>query len=214
MTEPAAAPPTARRVYRSPRREEQAARTRADVLAAATELFSERGWSGTSVRDVARRAGVAVETVYAAVGSKTELLTEAIDVGVVGDVAPVPLSERPEFAEMGRGRREDRVAAAVRLISGINQRSWGLRRAIAEAASSEPRLAEVQRALELRRRANIATGAELVAGRPLDDDELDTLWVSMNAETFALLTGTGGRSVEEYERWLTATMDRILGPAQ
>ncbi len=206
MTEPAT------RTYRSTRRQEQAARTRADVLAAATELFSERGWSGTSVRDVARKAGVAVETVYSAVGSKADLLLAAIDVGVVGDVAPVPLSERPEFARLGTGSRDERVATAVRLISGINQRSWGLRRAIAEAATSEPRMADLQRGLELRRRANIGTAAELVLDRPVGDDELDALWVVMNAETFTLLTGTGGRSVEDYERWLAVTIDRVFGP--
>ena len=41
------------------------------------------------MRDIAKDAGVAVETVYANFGSKTELLMTAIDVGVVGDAEPV-----------------------------------------------------------------------------------------------------------------------------
>ena len=60
-----------RRPYRSARRQQQAAQTRALVLAAATSLFADRGWSSTGMRDIAKAAGVAVETVYASFGSKT-----------------------------------------------------------------------------------------------------------------------------------------------
>ena len=111
------------------------------VLAAATRCSPTRGWSATGMRDVAREAGVAVETVYANFRSKTELLMAAIDVGVVGDAEPVPLSQRPEFARLAVGSLADRVAAAARLITGINQRTSGLRRALGEAAASEPELA-------------------------------------------------------------------------
>ncbi|MCW2597450.1 MAG: TetR/AcrR family transcriptional regulator, partial [Jatrophihabitans sp.] len=69
-----------------------AARTRAEVLSAASDLFVERGWSGTSIRDVARGAGVSVETVYASVGTKAELLKTAVEISVVGDDEPIPLA--------------------------------------------------------------------------------------------------------------------------
>ena len=38
------------------------------VLGAATRLFTERGWAGTTLAAVAAQAGTAVETVYAALG--------------------------------------------------------------------------------------------------------------------------------------------------
>ena len=85
------APNRTRRRYESPRRVEHAAQTRAAVLEAATALFGENGWAGTGMRDVARAAGVAVETVYANFGSKAELLLAALDVAVVGDTQPIPL---------------------------------------------------------------------------------------------------------------------------
>jgi AcrR family transcriptional regulator len=69
------------------------------------------------MRDVAREAGVAVETVYANFRSKTELLMAAIDVSVVGDTEPVPLAQRPEFAHLSVGSFADRVAAAARLLT-------------------------------------------------------------------------------------------------
>jgi AcrR family transcriptional regulator len=76
--------PTARRAYQSARRRQQAADTRKAVVDAATRLFGERGWAATGMRDVAREAGVSVETVYANFSSKGDLLMAAIDVAVVG----------------------------------------------------------------------------------------------------------------------------------
>lgn len=200
----------ARRPYSSARRRQQAAETRGLVLAAATSLFADRGWSATGMRDIAKEAGVAVETVYANFGSKTELLVTAIDVGVVGDAEPVPLSQRPEFAAVGIGSFADRISAAARLLNGINQRTWGLRRALSEAAGSEPQLAAKLHELERRRRDNIRQGVEMVVGRPVDDDVLDGLWVVMSADVFYLLTQIGGRPVEDYERWLATTIRRLL----
>jgi len=199
-----------RRPYRSARRQHQAAQTRALVLAAATSLFADRGWSSTGMRDIAKEASVAVETVYASFGSKTELLLAAIDVGVVGDAEPVPLSQRPEFAAIGVGSVTDRIGAAAQLVSGINQRTWGLRRALNEAAGSEPQLAAKLHDLENRRRENIRQGVEMVVGRPVDDDVLDGLWVVMGADVYHLLTQIGERSVEDYERWLAMTVGRLL----
>lgn len=162
------------------------------------------------MRDVAAEAGVAVETVYASFGSKSDLLLAAIDAGVVGDAEPAPLSERPAFAALAQGSRGDRVAAAARLLAGINQRTWGLRRALNEAAVSEPELAAKARELELRRRGNVRQGVELVTGTAVDEDLLDALWVVMGAEVFQLLTQLGGRPVADYERWLASTIHRLV----
>lgn len=75
----------------------QAEQTRAAVLEAARLLFAELGWAGTSMRGVAREAGVAMETVYAGFGSKRDLLAAVMDVAVVGNDLPIPLAQR-QFA--------------------------------------------------------------------------------------------------------------------
>ncbi|TLZ31303.1 MAG: helix-turn-helix transcriptional regulator, partial [Gammaproteobacteria bacterium] len=54
-----------RKPYHSPRRAEQAIATRRAVLDAARDLFIEQGYAVTTVADIARRARVAVDTVYA-----------------------------------------------------------------------------------------------------------------------------------------------------
>lgn len=199
-----------RRAYRSPRRQQQAAETRAVVLAAATTLFSTRGWSATGMRDVAREAGVSVETVYSNFRGKTELLMAAIDVGVVGDDAPLPLAQRPEFAQLSAGSYAERVASAARLITGINRRVSGLRRALGEAAASEPELAAKLAEAENRRRTNTRQGIELVTGRDVGDDELDGVWAITGVDVFHLLTGTAGWSVPRYEQWVAHMLGTLL----
>ncbi|HEX7266102.1 MAG TPA: helix-turn-helix domain-containing protein [Streptosporangiaceae bacterium] len=205
----------ARRPYRSPRREQQAAETRAMVVAAAARLFGERGWAATGMREIARAAGVSVETVYASFRSKSELLMAAIDVAVVGDVEPVPLNQRPEFAALGSGTRQQRARAAARLVTGTNQRGAGVVLALREGAASDTELARQMREVEQRRRINVEQGAALIAGRAVTPEEADGLWAVLAVEVYQLLTGLRGWTVQQYEDWLTGVFDRLLpGPDQ
>jgi AcrR family transcriptional regulator len=137
------------------RRDQRAAETRAVVLEAATALFAERGWAATGMRDIASRAGVAVQTVYSSFASKSDVLLAAIDVGVVGDTRPVPLSDRSEFAALALGSVAERIAVAARMLTGINRRTWGLRRALREGAGGDPPLEAKLEELQSRRRDNI-----------------------------------------------------------
>ena len=204
-----AAPDRGRRAYRSPRRQQQAAETRAAVLAAAAELFAGRGWTATGMRDVAAAAGVSVETVYANFPSKAELLMAAIDVAVVGDDEPVPLAQRREFAVLATGSRADRIAAAARLITGINRRIGGLRRALGEAAISDPVLAQKVAEAEGRRLTNTRQAVEFVTGRAAAD-VVDTVWAFTGVDVFHLLTDVRGWSTRRYEKWVRQTLATVL----
>ncbi|MFJ5644147.1 TetR/AcrR family transcriptional regulator [Streptomyces sp. NPDC093223] len=72
----------AKRSYVSPLREQAAARTRELILVRATELFAERGYGRVTVADIAAAAGVAAKTVFASVGSKSDILNRIVDRGV------------------------------------------------------------------------------------------------------------------------------------
>ena len=67
-------------------------------MAAASELFVERGYTAASLREVAEVAGVARPTVAAAFGSKPALLRQVLDEALAGDDEPVPVTQRPWFA--------------------------------------------------------------------------------------------------------------------
>lgn len=52
---------------------------RQDILEEATRLFSEKGYWGTSMRDLAKAAGVQPATLYSHISSKETLLFEILD---------------------------------------------------------------------------------------------------------------------------------------
>ncbi len=54
-------------------------RTREDILAAARHLFSRRGYSGTSIRSIAREAGVDPALVHHYYRSKADVFAAAVD---------------------------------------------------------------------------------------------------------------------------------------
>ncbi|MEQ4723160.1 TetR/AcrR family transcriptional regulator [Nonomuraea sp. B19D2] len=58
------------------------------ILNAALELFVERGVEGTSIEQVAKRAGVGKLTVYRRWSSKEDLLAQAIEQWVSDEVTP------------------------------------------------------------------------------------------------------------------------------
>jgi AcrR family transcriptional regulator len=202
---------TTKRAYNSSRRAAQAAQTRADVLAAAVEAFRESGWAGTTLNAVAARAGVAVETIYHAFGTKKRLLREAMDVAVVGDAEPIPLVDRPEWAEMQRGSRAERIAKGVALNTDIQERSAHVWRAIVEAAHSEPDVAAVQDEIEAGRAHDLKLGLELVLRKPVDGPVYDVLFALYGPETYVLLTERRGLSRAEYETVIAETTLKLVG---
>src|SRR5918994_6537291 len=106
-----------RRRYDSTRRQAQAAQTRQDILDAAHQLFLERGYAGTTLAAIAQAAGVVVETIYRAYGSKAELFKAVVRAVVAGgaDRAQVPVEQRPAIAaviaETDPHRQLERYAA-------------------------------------------------------------------------------------------------------
>lgn len=200
---------TSRR-YVSPLRSQRAEETRANLVRAATELFTTKGWTATGMRDVAREAGVAVETLYKHFSSKRKLLDAVVDQAAAGDADPVPVAARPTFLAMGEGRRPDRIAAAASVITAIHHRTGPIAKLMREAATTDPEIAEVLRDTRERQRTDVAAGLELVLGRPPTDDERDSTWAILSPEVYLLLTEESGWSLPEYEHWAAATLARQL----
>ena len=110
--------------------------TRRDILRTARQLFARQGYAATSVTDIAREAGVAVQTIYARLGSKRGMLMALIDLideeaGVGGLAAAIRAAETPEGA----------LAAEVRLTRAFQQRCGDVIGALFAAAAVEPDLA-------------------------------------------------------------------------
>jgi len=180
------------------------------LVRAATDLFVTNGWAATGMRDVARAAGVAVDTLYSHYPSKRALLDAVVDQAAAGDDAPVAVAERPEFRAMGRGRRADRISAAAAVVAAISGRTAPFARLIRDAAVGDPEIAGVLRATRDRQRADVAAGLGLVLGRAPTAAERDGVWALVSPEVFLLLVHETGWSVEDYERWVAEMLTRTL----
>jgi AcrR family transcriptional regulator len=190
---------TKTRTYNSTRRSRQAAETRAEILTAAVELFGEQGWSGTTLAAIASRAGVAVETIYSGFGSKKGLLRAALDVAVVGDADAVPFAERPEALRLGEGSVDERLAAAARVITDINERTVPVWRALVEAGRADEELERWRIESDARRRIDVAAGFERIFGRTVEGRQLDLLWAIFGHELYMQLVVDAGMSRADYE---------------
>ena len=88
------------RKYESRLRFEQAAATKARIVAAARAVFLRTGYAASSIVAIAQEAQVSRETVYQAYGTKANLLKAVYDAAVVGDTDPVTVAERRAYREM------------------------------------------------------------------------------------------------------------------
>ena len=201
---------TVRRRYRSGLREQQAAETKRAVVQAAHDLFAAHGWAATGMREVATSAGVAVETVYAHFSSKRGLLRAVADAAVVGDDAEVALAQRPEFLAMGTGRRPARIRAAAELNTAVQLRTAAVAKLLRQAAQADEEIAEMLHATRERQRSDLATAIELIVGRPPTATERDGIWALVSPEVYFLLVEESGWTVEQYEGWIEATLERVV----
>jgi AcrR family transcriptional regulator len=207
---PSAGRAATRRTYASPLRAKQAEDTKATLLGVAVALFTTKGWAGTGMRDVAREAGVAVETLYSHYSSKRKLFDAVVDQAAVGDDKPVAVAERPEFLAMGRGPRAKRIAAAAAVVAAIHDRTAPFAKLIREAASADAEIAEVLHATRERQRQDVGAGLALIIGRQPTDDERDGAWAILSPELYLLLVEESGWSLDQYERWMSDTLARVL----
>src|ERR1700709_163915 len=96
--EPGAVTVKRRRRYESPRREQQARKTRHEVLTAAEDLFLAQGFAGTTVAAIAARAEVSVETVYKTFGGKPGLVRAICERALQGE-GPVAAETRSDVLQ-------------------------------------------------------------------------------------------------------------------
>src|SRR5262245_39580123 len=209
-----------RRQYRSPIREEGARHTRQAIVAAASELFVERGYLGTSLADVATAAGVARPTVFAAFGSKPALLRRVLDEALAGDDAPVAVADRPWFTPVWDATTPGAVLDAyAQVCDVIARRAAHLFEAVRRAADDAPEVAELWNTLQDNRRAgakmiieHVQTMGDLAPG--LDHDiAIDTLWIFNDPGHYAALVIARRWPEPAFTRWLADRMRDALLPS-
>jgi len=209
-----AMPSPVKRRYDATRRRQAATRTRAAILDAARELFTERGYAATPMSAIAERAGVALDTVYASAGRKPELARLLIETAISG-TADVVTAEQRDYvrAIQAAPDAETKIRIYASAIRAIAPR-LALVLGIIQQASAEPELAALWDEIAQRRAANMRRFvADLAAVAPLRlglDEAADIVWATNAVEMYQLLVSQRGWSPARYERFLADTWCRLL----
>lgn len=199
-----------KRSYDSTRRRAQARETHRAILRAAHDLFVEQGYGRTTIAQVAERAGVSVETIYATFRNKATLLHRTWDVTVGGDDEEIVFHERPEVvairAEPDLTRRLEMHA---RFSTATARRMTPFVRSVQGAASSEPSAAKMATEMDRQRLAGLSVMAREAAAtgqlQVSEDECRDIMWATTDGHLWHQLVVERGWSDEQYAEWLART---------
>ena len=205
-----------KRRYDSSRRRAQADETRSAIIRAARDLFIERGYGHTTLADVAQTAGVSVETIYASVGTKAELLHKAWDITVGGDDQDIVFHERPEVLAV---RNEPDLARRLMLHAVLSthtaQRIARFQLMVQSAAGADPTAAAMLEEMDRQRLAGIGVMAAEAAktGRLAVSEEecRDVVWSMTDGMLWHRLVNERGWTNERFATWLGKVwVDRLV----
>lgn len=193
--------------------------TRRRLLEAAAAEFAENGYARATVTRIAARAGVTVQTLYLAWGSKRELLRGYLNMALAGRADASYEEERPRLiaAAMGGGAGDGResVRHLARLFREFAERAalgWRLYR---DAAAADPEIAADWLALQQLRRETFAQMVDRLPSGSLRSgltaaNATETAWAIASPETYDLMVRMAGHSLDEYETWLDSTLAAAL----
>lgn len=209
--------PVKPRPYRSPVREEQARRTRQAILAAARELFGEQGYAATTIAQIAAAAGVAVDTVYASVGTKPVLMRLLMETAISGTDQAVPAEQRDYVQQIrAAATAEGKIRLYAAAVTKVNTRLAPLHLVLRGAAATAPELSTIRDEISERRAANmrlfaqdLAATGQLRPGLALDE-VADVVWSMNSAEYFTLLVRERGWDPDRFAAWLADAWCRLF----
>ena len=205
-----------RRSYDASRRRAQADENRSAIVYAARDLFIERGYGHTTVADIARLAGVSVETVYASVGNKRDLLHKAWDITVGGDEQDIVFHERPEVVAI---RNEPDLARRLRLHAAFStqtaQRIAPFQLMVQSAAGADPAAAAMLQEMARQRLVGIgvmAAEAAKTGQLAVPEEECrDVVWSMTDGMLWHRLVNERGWTNERFAEWLAKVwIDRLV----
>jgi AcrR family transcriptional regulator len=178
--------------------------TRNRLLEAAEEEFAANGYVATTVTRLAAAAGVSVQTLYLAWGSKRALLRGYMEKALAGEASSPAEAARRFQPDMTPRQRLDELANLVTEIAGRAATGWSLYRA---AAAVDPEIAADWDELQLLRHELFA---HVIGGIPdtalaqglTRKTAIDTAWAIASPETHALLVHRLRYSLDDFHDWL------------
>ncbi len=208
-------PPT--RPYHAPQRAAAAARTREAIVAAAKDVFERLGWSGATMRAVADQAGVSVKTVEALYRTKAELLKQAVDYAIAGDLRPVPVLGRESVAAMEAAPDAPAMLDLhARHARTISQRAVPIAWVVEQAAPSHQEMARLWAQMSGNRRLGARWAAATLLSKPGVPHQIgqryaeEVFWIAIDPGTYRSLTLGRGLSPVGFETWIRNFYGKML----
>lgn len=199
-------------------RRERAAGTRLRIALAALDLFALHGYAATTMEAVARRAQVAVQTVYFVFHTKPQLMIEAIKVAGGGPEGGTEVMARSWIkAVIAAPDGARRLALAVEHGSLIYQRLGPVWPAIV-AAIAEPEVRVAWADVVDGRRSGMRRIVDLMSQRGELRQDLDPaiaadiLFGIHRHEVYLAFTDECGWSFDRYRAWSYAVLCQQLLP--
>lgn len=205
------------RPYDSSRRKVQARQTRRVILEVARARFLERGYTATTVGEIAAMAGVSVETVYKAFGNKAGLLKAMFDVAIVGDDEPIPLQQREMVSRIQAepdGRKKLHIYGVA--YAERAERAVPVQLLVRDAAASDAAARAVLVQLNDERLAGMTAFSRHLADSKVlrkgvrADDALDVLWLFTAPEVYERLVIERRWSTKRFGQWITQQLEAAL----
>ena len=208
MTAPTRA---SRRKYDAPNRRAKAADTRSQVLHAALQLLSDKGYVGTTIDAIAAQAGVGVRTVYDAFGSKQGVL-----LGLIEAFSPRPRTDCEAMAKAGAADPTAQLRLIVNFVVDYFAAAERFLEVLNSNAGADPVIAEVlHRGETLRRDSQRKTIHNwLIRGvlkQKLSEKRAgDILWALTGPDLYRLFVRRLGWTKQSYARWLHDALTQLL----
>ncbi|MGD9796610.1 MAG: TetR/AcrR family transcriptional regulator [Acidimicrobiia bacterium] len=204
-----------KRSYSSPVRQEQAALTRRRILDAAGELFAARGYARTTVKAVAERANVAVDTVYAVFGTKARILTALIDARLAPEPGVDNVMDRPEARAVQEGADPRAQLDLFALdMASVSTRVRPVYEILRTAAAVEPAMAAVHAEMDGYRLENMRRFVDWLGRdarlRVSPDRAAEIVWALASPDVARMLCDARGWTEADHAAWLQDTLARTL----
>ncbi len=199
-------------------RSERAAQTRARMIDAAFDSFSQNGYQGTTMAGVAKAAGVAEQTMYFTFGSKASLLHEVMVTKRGAPDEPTDIMERAWVSE-AVGEPDQRRVIAIMVENGteIFRRLAPIADAMTAAGLTDPAVADALETIAAQRRQGMSRLVTVLAERGRLATSairaVDVIDVVQSMSTYNAFCRGCGWSTEEYKAWAYRTITQILPQA-
>ncbi len=187
--------------------------TQRRLLQSADRLFRTNGYAQSPVTAIAQGAGVSLQTLYLAWGSKRALLRAATDAAASEGALPLDADqwhttvlENIVASSGASDRASDYLAGFARVFVRVAVRTaiyWRINR---DAAGVDEEVAAAWDELLRDRRATMNAVAANIPRSGLRADVstqmiADTLWTLTSPDNYALLTTLGGYTDHDVEQW-------------